>query len=134
MLTRTVIDSLFPSDLPEPEHWERQYPPRDLPAGAEVTRFAPSPTGSLHLGAVYTATINADVARRSRGIYLLRIEDTDQVRPVEGAFDYFDLRVDEGGSAGSYGPYAQSARAQTYLTYVRELLRQDKANLCVATK
>jgi glutamyl-tRNA synthetase len=141
MLTRTVIDSLFPSDLPEPEHWERQYPPRDLPAGAEVTRFAPSPTGSLHLGAVYTATINADVARRSGGIYLLRIEDTDQVRLVEGsldqfneAFDYFDLRPDEGEGAGSYGPYAQSARAQTYLTYVRELLRQDKAYLCFATK
>jgi glutamyl-tRNA synthetase len=141
MLTRTVIDSLFPSDLPEPEHWERQYPPRDLPAGAEVTRFAPSPTGSLHLGAVYTATINADVARHSGGRYLLRIEDTDQVRLVEGsldqfneAFDYFDLRPDEGGGTGSYGPYAQSARAQTYLTYVRELLRQDKAYLCFATK
>jgi glutamyl-tRNA synthetase len=141
MLTRTVIDSLFPSDLPEPEHWERQYPPRDLPAGAEVTRFAPSPTGSLHLGAVYTATINADVARHSGGRYLLRIEDTDQVRLVEGsldqfneAFDYFDLRPDEGEGTGSYGPYAQSARAQTYLTYVRELLRQDKAYLCFATK
>ena len=141
MLTRTVIDSLFPSDLPEPEHWERQYPPRDLPAGAEVTRFAPSPTGSLHLGAVYTATINADVARHSGGRYLLRIEDTDQVRLVEGsldqfneAFDYFDLRPDEGEGAGSYGPYAQSARAQTYLTYVRELVRQDKAYLCFATK
>jgi len=141
MLTRTVIDSLFPSDLPEPEHWERQYPPRDLPAGAEVTRFAPSPTGSLHLGAVYTATINADVARHSGGIYLLRIEDTDQVRLVEGsldqfneAFDYFGLRPDEGEGTGSYGPYAQSARAQTYLTYVRELLRQDKAYLCFATK
>src|ERR1700677_1424298 len=141
MLTRTVIDSLFPSDLPEPEHWERQYPPRDLPAGAEVTRFAPSPTGSLHLGAVYTATINADVARHSGGRYLLRIEDTDQVRLVEGsleqfneAFDYFDLRPDEGEGTGSYDPYAQSARAQTYLTYVRELVRQDKAYLCFATK
>ncbi|HXL96157.1 MAG TPA: glutamate--tRNA ligase family protein [Streptosporangiaceae bacterium] len=141
MLTRTVIDSLFPSDLPEPEHWERKYPPRDLPAGAEVTRFAPSPTGSLHLGAVYTATINADVARHSGGRYLLRIEDTDQVRLVEGsleqfneAFDYFDLRPDEGEGTGSYGPYAQSARAQTYLTYVRELVRQDKAYLCFATK
>jgi glutamyl-tRNA synthetase len=141
MLTRTVIDSLFPSDVPEPEHWERTYPPRDLPAGAEVTRFAPSPTGSLHLGAVYTATINADVARHSGGRYLLRIEDTDQVRLVEGsleqfneAFDYFDLRPDEGEGTGSYGPYAQSARAQTYLTFVRELLRQDKAYLCFATK
>lgn len=141
MLSQTVIDSLFPSDLPEPEHWERQYPPRDLPAGAEVTRFAPSPTGFLHLGAVYTASINADVARHSGGVYVLRIEDTDQARIVEGsleqfakAFDYFDLHPDEGEGAGSYGPYAQSARAQTYLTYVRELLRQDKAYLCFATK
>jgi glutamyl-tRNA synthetase len=141
MLSRDVIDSLFPSGLPEPEHCEQLYPPRDLPADAKVTRFAPSPTGFLHIGGVFTATIDADVARQSGGIYLLRLEDTDQARIVEGAaaqfaeaFSYFSIEPDEHGQVGQYGPYAQSARAQTYLTYVRELLRQGRAYPCFATK
>ena len=82
---RALIDSLFPPDLPGPEHWERRYPPRGLPAAAEVTRFSPSPTGFLHIGGVYTATINADIARHSGGDYLVRVEDTDQARIAEGA-------------------------------------------------
>ena len=141
MLSRDVIDSLFPSDLPEPEHWEQRYPPRELPAGAKVTRFAPSPTGFLHIGGVFTATIDADVARQSGGVYLVRLEDTDRARIVEGAeaqfaeaFSYFSISPDEGGEVGQYGPYAQSARWQTYLTYVRELLRRDRAYPCFATK
>jgi glutamyl-tRNA synthetase len=141
MLSRDVIDSLFPSDLPEPEHWEQHYPPRELPAGAKVTRFAPSPTGFLHIGGVFTATIDADVARQSGGVYLVRLEDTDRARIVEGAeaqfaeaFSYFSISPDEGGEVGRYGPYAQSARWQTYLTYVRELLRRDRAYPCFATK
>src|SRR3954453_24096810 len=141
MLSRDVIDSLFASDLPEPEHWEQRYPPRDLPAGAKVTRFAPSPTGFLHIGGVFTATIDADVARQSGGVFLVRLEDTDRARIVEGAeaqfaeaFAYFSIEPDEGGQVGRYGPYAQSARSQTYLTYVRELLRADRAYPCFATK
>ena len=111
------------------------------PPGAKVTRFAPSPTGFLHIGGVFTATIDADVARQSGGVYLLRLEDTDQARIVEGAeaqfaeaFAYFSIEPDEHGQVGQYGPYAQSARAQTYLTYVRELLRQGRAYPCFATK
>src|SRR5579859_6556260 len=141
MLSQTVIDSLFPADLPEPAHWEQKYPPRQLPDGAEVTRFAPSPTGFLHIGGVYTAMISKDVAAHSGGRYLVRIEDTDQARTVEGAaeqfaeaFSYFGIDPDEDDLTGHYAPYAQSARQQTYLTYVRELLRQDKAYLCFATR
>ena len=141
MLSRDVIDSLFPPGLPEPEHWEQLYPPRDLPADAKVTRFAPSPTGFLHIGGVFTATIDADVARQSGGVYVVRLEDTDQARIVEGAeaqfaegFAYFSIEPDEQGQVGQYGPYAQSARWQTYLTYVRELLRQGRAYPCFATK
>jgi glutamyl-tRNA synthetase len=141
MLSQSAIDSLFPPDLPEPEHWEHRYPRRDLPEGAAVTRFAPSPTGFLHVGGVYTAMINADLARHSGGRYLLRIEDTDQSRLVEGAaeqfaqgFAYFDILPDEDEVTGRYGPYTQSARQDIYLTYVRELLRQDKAYPCFATK
>jgi glutamyl-tRNA synthetase len=141
MLSQTVIDSLFPADLPEPEHWERRYPPRHLPPGAEVTRFSPSPTGFLHIGGVYVATIDIDVSRHSGGRYLVRIEDTDQARVTEGAaeqfaeaFAYFDIGPDEDELTGSYGPYTQSARQGIYLTYVRDLLRKDRAYLCFATR
>src|SRR5260370_519088 len=84
MLDQSVIGSLFPAGLPGPEHWERRYPPRALPDAAEVTRFCPSPTGYVHIGGVYVATIDVDVARHSGGTYLVRIEDTDQAR-VAGA-------------------------------------------------
>ncbi|WP_432824754.1 glutamate--tRNA ligase [Dactylosporangium sp. CA-092794] len=141
MLDRAVIDALFPADLPEPEQWEQQYPPRQLPEAAQVTRFAPSPTGFVHIGGIYTATIDRDVATHSGGVYLVRIEDTDQSREVEGAltqfargFEYFHLAADEDDGHGAYGPYRQSDRERIYLTYVRHLLRQGKAYLCFATK
>ncbi len=141
MLSRDLIDSLFSADLPEPEHWENRYPPRELPPGAEVTRFAPSPTGWLHIGGVFTAGVDQDVAHQSKGVYLVRIEDTDQARFEEGAasqfqaaFDYFGIGPDEDEQTGGYGPYTQSERARIYLTYVRELLRQGKAYPCFETK
>jgi glutamyl-tRNA synthetase len=142
MLSQALIDSLFPADLESPTHWEDLYPPRSLPAGAEITRFAPSPTGYLHIGGVYVAMIDKDISGHSSGKYLVRIEDTDQSRITEGAaeqfteaFDYFDIRPDEGvGFGGSYGPYEQSARERIYLTFVREMLREGKAYLCFATK
>ncbi|MBN1172613.1 MAG: glutamate--tRNA ligase [Micromonosporaceae bacterium] len=141
MLTRSEIDALFRPDLPEPEHWERTYPPRDLPAGALVTRFAPSPTGFMHIGGIYVAMIARDVARRSGGSYFVRVEDTDQARGVEGAmeqfdraFEYFSIQPTEGEGTGAYGPYRQSQRADLYLTFVRHLLRQGQAYLCFATR
>ena len=141
MLSVELIDSLFPADLPEPSHWGERYPARQLPAGAEVTRFAPSPTGWLHIGGIFTASVNVDLARHTGGVYLLRIEDTDQARFEEGAlaqfeagFDYFGIAADESDTAGgSYGPYTQSARAEIYQTYVRELMRQGKAYPCFET-
>jgi glutamyl-tRNA synthetase len=145
MLSVELIDSLFLADLPDPSGWEERYPPRSLPAGAEVTRFGPSPTGWLHIGAIFTAGVNRDIASHSGGRYLLRIEDTDQARFEEGAleqfeagFAYFGIRADESdpafGGEGAYGPYTQSARGQIYLTYVRDLLRSGKAYPCFATR
>jgi glutamyl-tRNA synthetase len=141
MLDRAVIDALFPADLPEPEYWERRYPSRSLPQGAQVTRFGPSPTGFVHIGGIYVATIDRDIAAHSGGVYLVRVEDTDQSREVEGAltqfaraFDYFGIRPDEDDEHGAYGPYRQSRRDRIYLTYVRELLRQGRAYPCFATK
>ncbi len=141
MLDHAVIDGLFPADLPEPEELERLYPPRQLPAGAQVTRFGPSPTGFVHIGGIYVATIDRDVASHSGGVYLVRVEDTDQTREVEGAlaqfaraFGYFGIVPDEEDSRGAYGPYHQSRRERIYLSYVRDLLRRGKAYLCFATK
>jgi glutamyl-tRNA synthetase len=134
-------DALFPGDLPDPQHWESRYPPRQLPDGAQVTRFAPSPTGYVHIGGVYVAMISRDLARHSGGVYIVRVEDTDRSREVEGAlaqfaraFDYFGLSVDEDDAGGAYGPYHQSGREAIYHSYVRELLRTGQAYLCFATR
>ncbi|HLQ57609.1 MAG TPA: glutamate--tRNA ligase family protein [Streptosporangiaceae bacterium] len=141
MLEHAVIDSLFAADLPDTDHWARRYPPRQLPEGAEVTRFGPSPTGYVHIGGVYAAMISRDLAVHSGGVYLVRVEDTDQSRSVDDAlsqfaraFDYFHLAADEDDEHGAYGPYRQSARAAIYHSFARELLRQGKAYLCFATK
>ena len=140
MPDRATIDALFPPDLPDPQHWEQRYPPRQLSTNAKVTRLGPSPTGYVHVGGIYIAMIDRDVAHRSGGRYLVRVEDTDQAREVQGAleqfagaFRYFDTLPDEDDSNGDYGPYRQSARETIYLTYARELLRQGKAYLCFAT-
>jgi glutamyl-tRNA synthetase len=137
-----AVDALFPAGLPEPAEWEQRYPPRGLPGGASVTRFAPSPTGPLHIGGIYVAVIDRSLADTTGGRYLVRIEDTDQAREVAGvrdqfgrAFEYFGLVPGESDAVGgAYGPYSQSARSDIYLTYVRALLRQGRAYLCFATR
>ena len=140
MLSTELINSLFDTALPEPSHWESHYPARDLPAGAIVTRFAPSPTGFLHTGGVYIATLGKNLARHSGGVYFIRIEDTDQAREVAGsreqfarAFKYFDIESDESDSS-TWGPYEQSKREQIYHTYARELLRRGHAYPCFCTR
>lgn len=149
MLDRALVDGLFPADLPEPAELEQRYPPRDLPDGALVTRFGPSPTGFVHVGGLYTAMVSRDLAHSSGGVYVLRIEDTDQSREVAGAdeqfrraFGAFGLVPDEGdlefaalpAPRGAYGPYHQSQRAAIYQTYVRELMRRGRAYPCFATR
>ncbi|MFJ4189457.1 glutamate--tRNA ligase [Kitasatospora sp. NPDC089509] len=141
MLNPSEIDALFDPDLPAPAHWEQQYPARQMPAGAEVTRFCPSPTGHAHIGGIHVAAIDSAIAHQSGGLYFVRIEDTDQAREVEGAVDrfdrafrHFDVASDETDATGLYGPYTQSRRARIYQTYVRELMRQGRAYPCFATK
>jgi len=140
MLSRALIDSLFDADLPTVEQLAAQYPPRALAPGAKVTRFAPSPTGFVHIGGVYVATIARDVAHHTGGSYFVRIEDTDLARVVESsgeqfvrAFSYFDIASDE-SDADPWGPYEQSKRARIYESHVRQLLYDDRAFICFATK
>src|SRR5215471_20242207 len=141
MLSAEFINTLFASDLPGPSHWQSCYPPRELPAGGIVTRFAPSPTGFLHTGGVYTATLARNLAHHSAGSYFVRIEDTDQAREVAGsreqfarAFKYFRIESDENDSNSKYGPYEQSKRELIYHTYARELLRTGYAYPCFCTR
>ncbi|MBT2386638.1 glutamate--tRNA ligase [Streptomyces sp. ISL-11] len=138
MQDRDVIDSWFPADLRSCEVWEEHFAPRRLPPDAQVTRFAPSPTGSMHLGGLYVALLAQEAARHTGGIYLVRVEDTDKRREVAGAaeeferiFGYFGLVPDEGGGRpGAWGPYLQSRREGVYLSYVRELVRKGLAYPC----
>ncbi|MFF7442262.1 glutamate--tRNA ligase [Streptomyces sp. NPDC008122] len=139
VLDLSVINAMFPPDLPEPADWERRFGPRALPDGAEVTRFAPSPTGHLHIGGLYTAAVARALARQSGGVHVLRVEDTDRSRQVAGAAEEFSrllgafgLAPDEGGVAGdgAWGPYLQSERREVYLSHVRDLLRRDRAYPC----
>ncbi|MCR9174508.1 MAG: glutamate--tRNA ligase [Alphaproteobacteria bacterium] len=141
MLDRDEIDALFPSDLPDVDHWERHFPKRDLADGVQVMRFCPSPTGAMHLGGIYVAMLDQAIARQSGGVYIIRIEDTDQEREVEGAagdFDrilgWFGLTADEFDGQGDYGPYTQSQRADIYMSFARDLMRRGKAYPCFATK
>src|SRR5260221_11882107 len=128
--------ALFPAAPPGAGLGGQGFRPRDLPSGARVTRLGPSPTGSVHIGTIYMAMIDRDVAHRSGGRYLVRIEDTDQAREVEGAleqfaraFDYFGLIPAEEEGRGDDGPYLQSERPAIYRSYARELLRQGKPYL-----
>jgi len=136
-----LIDQLLPPVDHGPDHWESVYPSRPLPEGAEVTRFAPSPTGHVHIGGVYVALISQSVAHSSGGTYFVRIEDTDRAREVadageqfDRAFAYFGLASDEAPDEIPWGPYHQSRRGQIYLTYVHELLRSGAAYPCFCSR
>lgn len=145
VLSLETIDKLLPRTEFTVESLENMYPKRDLPEGAKVTRIAPSPTGSMHIGTIYTALISERIAHRSNGIFYLRIEDTDKKREVAGAqqliissLQAFGIACDEGVSLdgsdiGLYGPYIQSKRSEIYKTYVRYMLEQGMAYPCFMT-
>ena len=145
LLTRDERDELakllFPDIAKRPEDYELMYPPRDLPAGAFVTRIGPSPTGYIHLGNLYSALADSRLARQSGGVFMLRVEDTDNKREVPGAVEliisslaYFGVEFDEGaterGDKGAYGPYRQRRRAELYQTMACHLIREGRAYPC----
>ena len=129
---------LFPDVTETIEDLEKKYPARDLPEGAQVTRFAPSPTGFLHTGSLFTSMISYIVAKSTGGVYFFRLEDTDTKRTIEGSGDLlteqlhlFGINADEGyfpaGDKGAYGPYKQSERKSIYRTVIKELVRIGRA-------
>ncbi len=144
-----LADLLFPHITELPEDIEKKYPPRTLPEGAKVTRFAPSPTGFVHFGGLFPATVAERLAHQSGGVLYLRIEDTDARREVPGAAEAlirtlatYGVKFDEGAilddagnicDCGAYGPYKQSLRGNIYQTYAKQLVREGKAYPCFCT-
>lgn len=144
MDTTALANLLFPDITKTIEDYEAQYPPRNLPAGAVVTRIAPSPTGFVHLGNLYNA-IGERLAHQTGGVFYLRIEDTDQKREVEGAVEavidamnFYGVHFDEGvtktGETGAYGPYRQRQRKELYQTVAKALVLRGLAYPCFCTE
>lgn len=142
MITDTELANIiFPDVTDTLEDLEKKYPCRDLPAGAEVTRFAPSPTGFLHLGSLFTSMICRKVATQSKGVFYVRLEDTDTKREIQGSgkqlldqLHIFGVNPDEGylgdHEEGKYGPYKQSDRAYIYKVGIKHLLSIGRAYPC----
>ena len=141
---KDLANLIFP-DAKEISYYEEKYPERDLPEGAIVTRFAPSPTGFVHIGGLYQSLIARKLASQTNGVFFLRVEDTDQKREVENAVSGivsslkdFAIEPDEGmisedEGKGNYGPYKQSQRKEIYQAYAKYLIEQGKAYPCFCT-
>ena len=142
---KDLADLIFP-DAKDISYYEEKYPERNLPEGAVVTRFAPSPTGYVHIGGLYQCVLESVLTKRTNGVFLLRVEDTDQKREVENAITgiidslkNFDIEYDEGlitetEEKGKYGPYKQSVRGDIYQAYAKYLIAQGKAYPCFASQ
>lgn len=140
-----LAELLLPNIDKTPDYYENLYPERNLPEGARVVRVAPSPTGYLHLGTLFTSLVNRITATSSGGVFFTRIEDTDKKREVEGGIEdiigglqRFGITIDEGfisgdEQRGDYGPYQQSHRAEIYQTYVKDLIKKGLAYPCFCT-
>ncbi len=133
-----LAELLFPDVTTTIDDLEAKYPARNLPEGAQVTRFAPSPTGFLHTGSLFTSMISYTLAKQSGGVYFFRLEDTDTKRTIEGSGDLlidqlaqFGIVADEGytpnGDNGAYGPYQQSKRRDIYRVVIKQMIKDGSA-------
>ncbi len=142
-----LADMLFPNVTNTPEFYETKFAKRKLPNNAEVTRMAPSPTGFIHLGNLYSALADERIAHKNGGVFYLRIEDTDEKRKVDGAVEliidtlrYFDIEFDEGAGfeeneeTNAYGPYFQRQRVDIYHAYAKSLVAKGLAYPCFCTE
>ena len=145
-----LAELLFPHVSELPSDMEAKYPARQLPEGAKVTRFAPSPTGFVHFGGLFPTTVAERLAHQSGGVLYLRIEDTDAKREVPGAAEgliktlaRYNICFDEGAilneqgqisDHGIYGPYKQSLRAPIYHVFAKQLVREGRAYPCFTTE
>ena len=147
MTNKDLANLIFPNITKTIEDYEKEYPERNLKEGAKVTRFAPSPTGFMHIGNFYSVLIDYVMAKQSGGVFYLRNEDTDSAREIEGAVEYirhvlehYNLEVDEyeyrdiNETKGIYGPYIQSERKDIYHAFIKYLIEEGKAYPCFLTQ
>ncbi len=146
MTNKDLADLIFPNITKTIEDYEKVYPKRDLPEGAMVTRFAPSPTGFVHMGSLLASFISSKAAKDTKGVFYLRIEDTDQKREVPNGIEgivkdlqNFEIKIDEGAlsrteSIGAYGPYIQSERKEIYQAFIKHLLEVGMAYPCFCSE
>ena len=138
---KDLANLIFP-DAKDISYYEEKYKKRDLKEGAVVTRYAPSPTGFMHIGGLYQSLIAKKVANQTEGVFFVRIEDTDQKREIENGVEQileslkeYDLSPDEtvqsnGEDKGAYGPYVQSKRKDIYIAYAKSLIEKGMAYPC----
>ena len=145
MTTKDLSELIFPNITKTIEDYEKIYPERDLGENAKVTRFAPSPTGFMHIGNLLSATIDYMIAQNSGGLFYLRNEDTDTARTVEGSveaiyhiLDHYKMKPQEyqykDKIVGNYGPYIQSERKEIYHAFIKHLIEIGRAYPCFCTK
>ncbi len=145
MTNKDLADLIFPEIKHDISYYDEIYKPRDLKEGEKVTRFAPSPTGFIHLGGFFQALIDYVLAKNSNGLFYLRNEDTDQKREIKEAtklimdtLKHYDIMPDEyefdGKIVGKYGPYVQSERKEIYHTFIKYLIEIGRAYPCFCTK
>lgn len=142
MKNNELANLLFPNVTLTVEELEKKYPFRDIPRKCNVTRFAPSPTGYMHIGGLYASLISATIAHQSGGVFYLRIEDTDKKRELKGgvseiisSLNNFGIHFDEGmtgdnSEIGNYGPYMQSMRKDIYQACAKHLVEKGLAYPC----
>ena len=141
-----LANLIFPDINLTIDDLEKKYPCRNLKDDAMVTRFAPSPTGFLHTGSLFTSLISSRFAKQSGGVFYIRLEDTDTKREIEGSGEsllkqlkVFGVEPDEGylsdsKEIGNYGPYKQSNRADIYKVVIKHLIKIGRAYPCFYTQ
>lgn len=145
MTNKDLANLIFPNIEHDVEYYEDKYPKRRLKDDAAVTRFAPSPTGYMHIGNFMSTVIDYILAKNTDGIFYLRNEDTDKAREVSDAVERimsvlntYNLIPDEyeynGKIVGEYGPYIQSERKEIYHAYIKRLIEMERAYPCFCTK
>ena len=143
---KEYADLLLPNIDKTIEDYKKIYPNRNLKDGTIVTRYAPSPTGYVHMGALFSAFIASKMAKQTDGVFFLRIEDTDKKREIENGvtgiikdLKNYGIKIDEGMVSendwiGEYGPYIQSKRKEIYQTFAKHLIMNDLAYPCFCTE
>lgn len=146
MTNKELAEVMFPDVEHDINYYEELYPERNLKEGAVVSRFAPSPTGFVHMGSLLAAFVESKVPKDTEGVFYLRIEDTDGKRSVENGvqgiiddLNNFDIEIDEGvisetEQKGAYGPYIQSERRKIYRTYAKHLIEEGLAYPCFCSQ